>query len=790
MNIENRIRRHQFQHGAMSIIQMGEELIGHPSTAINELVKNSYDADAKKCQVYIHYDKNPIDSFAFIFDNGTGMGEETLFGEWLEPSVSSKRKTGDRRSIVYRRHFLGSKGIGRLASMALGQIVTVISKRKNDILFNWITVNRELFREEKLLSDIDFPGDQINEISDLFKDKNLTEIRESHENINLVKFLDNNNFTDFQEGTLIIIENLDESVIKILEKDYLKQTELFNNTLKKTDFYKSLATLITPLYLSTDIQNELLERNIIQKVNNVADKKSTFIVEFGTNLIPDQEEYSIEWQEIKSIPIHSVYDYRVFGKVDKEGYVKGYFINNRIDNKSYEEPFEITQKEIKDNTLSGKKETDQTASLFKEKQSDDNKKNEAGEYYFDIRVYDIGEKDNLEKLQKKSGFNTVNDFKEAFKSFQGLRVSKNGFGVKPYGEEVEDWIELSKARVQDPGHNVNTNQILGYVYFFSPENDKLEEKTNREGFTENSAFIDVKNTLQVIFRYIGNERYNFRYKENLGSKLKSKHSRPDFEVFLNTIQTQTNLKYIRDYSKKFMKEVTTSMDNLEESLSFSERLASLGCGIELVYHEIQQPISRLQTTQASLGKKKDKVHQDVKDNFLFDIEALGSSTDTLIELKKSLQPVIGRTRKKKFKPYDTFLKVCNLFKSDLEENKISIKTDEKVQNVEIIDLEYAFWISFLNIVNNAVYWIKKSEKKGEIRLHMKRDSFIVSNSGPLINEEIIDYIFEYGVTTRKEKNATGLGLAFTRSTLTNINWEIGAENRNDGPAFIIQRGKK
>ena len=30
----------KFMSGAMSITQMGEEQIGHPSTAINELVKN------------------------------------------------------------------------------------------------------------------------------------------------------------------------------------------------------------------------------------------------------------------------------------------------------------------------------------------------------------------------------------------------------------------------------------------------------------------------------------------------------------------------------------------------------------------------------------------------------------------------------------------------------------------------------------------------------------------------------------------------------------------------------
>ena len=68
-----------------------------------------------------------------------------------------------------------------------------------------------------------------------------------------------------------------------------------------------------------------------------------------------------------------------------------------------------------------------------------------------------------------------------------------------------------------------------------------------------------------------------------------------------------------------MTEVTTAMDNLEESLTFSERLASLGSGIELVYHEMAQPISGLKTTQSSLSLKKDKVSAEVKENFLFDL---------------------------------------------------------------------------------------------------------------------------------------------------------------------------
>jgi len=123
----------------------------------------------------------------------------------------------------------------------------------------------------------------------------------------------------------------------------------------------------------------------------------------------------------------------------------------------------------------------------------------------------------------------------------------------------------------------------------------------------------------------------------------------------------------------------------------------------------------------------------------------------------------------------------------MEEHHISVVTDERIRSYELRDLEYAFWIAFLNIINNAVYWIKKSQRPGEIRFHMEDTSFVISNSGPLIRKDVLKYIFNYGVTTRQEKNATGLGLSFTQSILSRNDWDILAENRPNGPAFIIQK---
>ncbi|MDL2257202.1 ATP-binding protein [Bacteroidales bacterium OttesenSCG-928-I14] len=774
------IKRHTFQHGAMSIIQMGEELIGHPSTAINELVKNGYDADALNCNVYFHYDSDKEAAFIIIYDNGSGMDDETLFGDWLKPSFSTKRKMGAKSSL-FKRSLLGSKGIGRLAAMALGERVTVVSKREEEKIYNWITVNREDFREEVLLSEINFPGDQILYFCDLFENNDYIKIRNGSNNITLTGILHNNNFDSFQKGTLIIIESIDDAVLKILRDDYSQIEDLDQKieSYKNTQFYKSLATLVTPLNLNKDIQTELFEKKIITSPKVISNDNSDFLVEYSTNLLPDTKNCKIEWLKVESIPIQSAYDYRIYGRVSSEGEVDGFISYNRLETDIFEEKFNFQ-------TIENFKESSAQKNLF------DNFigfNTQTGEYYFDIRVYDIGEKDNLEKLAKKAKFKNTSTFREAFKKFQGLRISKNGFGVKPYGEEVEDWIGLSKARVQNPGQNVNTNQILGYIFFFSPENDSLEEKTNREGFLENEAFQQVKDSLKSIFSNLGRKRYNYRLKHGIGRNPASKHQRPNFEEFYSALYAQNVNPKIINLFQKFTTEVSTSLDNLEESLSFSERLASLGSGIELIYHEMAQPISRLRNTETSLQLKKKSIEISVQDNFLRDIHALHSATDALNELRQALQPAIGRTRKKNFKPYNTFIKVCNLYKSDIDENNIKIRIENKLANYELFGLEYAFWISFLNIINNAVYWLKKTDGFREIFLCIEDEAIVIGNTGPNISENVLDLIFDYGVTTRIEKNATGLGLAFTQSVLSRTSWSIFAENRAQGPVFIIKKEK-
>lgn len=773
----------QFTTGAMSIIQMGEEQIGHPSTAINELVKNGYDADADKCWVYTQYNADPNKNFLIIKDNGLGMSSHTLFNDWLITSRSSKRDEDkdNRKSLIYERKYLGSKGIGRLAAMALGRHLTIITKQSSDAKYNWIKIDREKFRVDSLLDEVSFLGGEIDDYTVLFSDEELLEKSALNKNGILLNLLRDDPFNEFNEGTMIVLQDVDNSVSSIIEE------ETNNNDIEGTTFYKSLVELITPLKQSSLIQKELVAEGIIDQENKIDNGSGTFQLFYGINFIKNQIKGRIDFIEIEPSKIFEYYDYRIFGKVTAENYVKGKYLCKRLPEDILNQDFDIEPEYLlSDEDLNKRKEIsfDDIPTKYKDTQ--------LGEFYFDIRVYDLDEdsKEKMKDLLKASG---RREAAVIMSRYLGLKVSKNGFGVKPYGEEEQDWLGLGAQRVKKHIVTIGPNQILGYTFLYSPENDGLSEKTNREGFFENKAFIVFKKSITGILEEAGRRRARYRLKHNLGVKtggVKNKFERPDSEKFIQYLAEKSNNDpELMKLTKEFVSETNTSLDNMQETLTLSQRLATLGTSLELIYHELAQPISAIGGDISVLKLKAKHIQeQNLREEITARFANIELSLDAMDELKDSLQPAIGKGRHKNFKPIDTFKKVLHLFREKIEENGITVTISRSLESLEIKEVEYPFWVSFLNIVSNSVYWLQQGQSNKIISFEYKEpNTFVISNTGPKINEDELEIIFEYGITGKKERNATGLGLAFTRNMLGNIDWHITAENISYGPAFYITK---
>lgn len=57
-----------------------------------------------------------------------------------------------------------------------------------------------------------------------------------------------------------------------------------------------------------------------------------------------------------------------------------------------------------------------------------------------------------------------------------------------YGEAEDDWLNLDLRRVNIPTRNISRNIIVGVVDLNLSTSTLLQEKTNREGFVDNSAY--------------------------------------------------------------------------------------------------------------------------------------------------------------------------------------------------------------------------------------------------------------------------------------------------------------
>ncbi|MGO8502060.1 ATP-binding protein [Rhizobium leguminosarum] len=110
--------------------ELGELLVGRESTALIELIKNSYDADATEVAIFAENLTDPSRGTIVVADNGIGMDEAEFSRGFLRIAGRGK-VTDDRRSAWFRRRYTGEKGVGRLAAHKLARSLNVTSWRWN-----------------------------------------------------------------------------------------------------------------------------------------------------------------------------------------------------------------------------------------------------------------------------------------------------------------------------------------------------------------------------------------------------------------------------------------------------------------------------------------------------------------------------------------------------------------------------------------------------------------------------------------------------------------------------------
>lgn len=100
--------------------QLGSQLYGDTPSVISELVANSYDADARNVWITIDTNGNNV----VVEDDGKGMTATDINDSFLNIGYDKRSNNG---YTDLGRKIMGRKGIGKLATFSLTNIVRVLS---------------------------------------------------------------------------------------------------------------------------------------------------------------------------------------------------------------------------------------------------------------------------------------------------------------------------------------------------------------------------------------------------------------------------------------------------------------------------------------------------------------------------------------------------------------------------------------------------------------------------------------------------------------------------------------
>jgi ATP-binding region ATPase domain protein len=169
---------------------LGRNLYRNFITVLGEAISNSWDADATNVWVQIDREKNIMS----ILDDGVGMSKDDFQNKFLKIGYS-KRNTGQYKTTLKGRPFIGRKGIGKLALLSCAKNITILSQAKGGDLVGGMINNDEL--EQAIQDDVSSTDYSLGAPSD-------ETLNSSAEQLN-------------EQGTLIIFDHLNDGIHNRME---------------------------------------------------------------------------------------------------------------------------------------------------------------------------------------------------------------------------------------------------------------------------------------------------------------------------------------------------------------------------------------------------------------------------------------------------------------------------------------------------------------------------------------------------------------------------------------------
>lgn len=833
--------------GAHVLVQLGSELVTDVEQAILECVKNAYDADAPGCKIDIdtrevgfklevgtvdkywgfdgptetvtvemlNKDGRPLvarpatDDIEItrklnytgritIEDKGDGLEPSQLRSSWLVISRSSKRSAdgSQKRKTNKGRTPLGDKGLGRLGSMKLGDILRIeTATSANAPLavaeFRWAdceaarTVDQIPVFIESLPNDARFKGTRVSvlglrDLPEWRRKDRIAEITRS-----LARLISPFEATStFPVG--ITLDGHDQSLISVTDELLKRAVAEFEFAWKDDDADPSKRILVaTARFRKSLFTSERSRKN----------KERTATV-FGEDRGAGFAESLKAYGRLKPYREKNV-------DLDSAWFV-----------------------ELKRTFQWSDMQLDTGAALVDPGPF-------SGAFYF-FHLDKLGPEDeDIADVDAPAAAGIGID-RQLLKDMTGISILRDGFRVRSQG----DWLGLSQSMTSGSTYGMRVDNTVGYFALTGEHNYKLVEKSDREGFVEDAAyrgFMQIakycrgfaNESLEQVRRAL-DDYYKrllissgppangvgpspggaFRALESgiksteeartdaarIAAELQGDLDRLEIDAAVGGANAEATSRALNVANRAVaaMQSVQTRLtagaragtslvrlrqefdEKNEQTIALFES-AAVGLSARGLAHELRTHLTEIRQRTSAI----ERVAKVGVNEVLPHLRAIRASCSAISSAAALIDPMLPRSRSVKeniaLRAFvEEFFKSR---KSMFERAGINIRITGAGVTVRMNRPRLTQVLD--NLVRNSVYWLRRGEATGQVQrpkevlVELTVGGFVVSDSGPGVNPDYEASLFEIFVTAKPERDTgQGLGLFIVTELLRADGCEI------------------
>ena len=825
-----------FEISSRVVWQLGEELVTDEITAVMELVKNGYDADADwvKVSVYLDGKDNRIE----IVDNGVGMDDTAIESGWLYISLSSKKQMRQelKRTEEKQRAPLGEKGLGRLSTQKLGYRLEMLTGKKESatgykVSFNWkdFTENTPLSKVNVTFEEVTKPVNQKGTtliIRDL-RTKNIWDSKGFSEFVAQVSQL-LYPYEDQRKFNVYFFLNGQEQDLSKIGKD-LRQAAVGRYEFSFNREVLSVEGKIKLSKLQRGLKTE--DREAYQKM-----------------ILPDNGfdfyEFLVNQKKNRDFFLQNV-EY-----VGKEGVFVRFKIQHELNSLGG----------LKHIVVDGLPEVDANKNEEDDLTKPENMKLELanpGAFIGEIDEY------NLESEEFTPKIDVQTNYKKLVQKQIGVRIFRDGFGAKPFGFKGNDWLNLGSGQTSGGSfYGLRPNNVIGFVAISVYENINLVEKTDREGFVDSpysknffrlmEEVVDDINDVNERIRRSWNdykkdkaaERGNIAsYRDSLQRLKKTSQIATEVESPFHALQIELNatanelskevnqtlknplfsqeanlklastlqrIKELPEKAKQIFKEIEKllplakqlkedatylepQIQNLEEQLAQFSELAGLGLTAEALTHELYNILDRISMQTEQVAKNL-KASPSTDAAFFLYVENVNTSLKNIRNQINHLAPSLkyNREQKQNIRLGDFGRDLQEHYQARFDNQRIKFRMEVAEDFTISANLGKITQI-FDNLILNSEYWLKERHKtepnfQAVITMQIADPAVRLFDNGYGVSREVESQIFQPFITTKPRNVGRGLGLFITQQLVESLGCEVyllQQRNTNDN-RYIFQ----